>query len=288
MDKHVQKIPVYPIRKFGAAQDFFWMEGLDHGVETHTWWQDPHQQAYFMLLYVQDAQGCIVMDGQHIEVSEQMVVCCKPNGVNSLKLHTGAKGWLIAFAADFFSLRFTSNVLHQFRYVASREGEVLCLPHSEQTKWMLLGELMLREFHQAKPEYKVLRSYLNILLHAAESAMQASMPDAEKLSRRHAKVIEFQALLDQHFLESRSPSFYADKLNISLHYLNKLCKLDCQATSGQLIRNRVLTEVKRLLKHTSCSIAEIAYQLGFESPSYFNTFFKKQVGFTPERFRHTE
>jgi len=288
MDKHVQKIPVYPIRQFGATQDFFWMETLESGIETHTWWQNPHQQAYFMLLYLEDAQGSIIMDGQHIAISAQMVVCCKPNAVNSIKLTQGTKGWLLAFSADFFSLRFNSNVLQQYRHVASREGELLCLSEIEQSKWMQLGELMLHEFQQAKPAYTVLRSYLNILLHATEAAIQANKPNSDRPQRRHEKVIQFQELLDQHFLESRSPSFYADKLNISLHYLNKLCKMDCQTTSGQLIRNRVMTEVKRMLKHTSFSIAEIAYQLGFESPSYFNTFFKKHVGFTPESFRHTE
>lgn len=286
MEKQELNLPVYTITKFGASHDFFWMEDLDQAVVKHTWWQQAHRQAYFLLLFIQDARGSLLMDGQHTPINGPMVVCCKPHMVNRILLEKGAQGCVIAFSADFFSLRFNSNVLQQFRYIASPTAQLLQLQSTDQQKWSQLCALMLHEFVQAKPEYKVLRSYLNILLHAAEKALAQQGGAVDATAAKHSKVIEFQALLEQHFLESKSPSFYADKLNISLHYLNRLCKDYCQATSGQLIRDRVLMEVKRLLMHTSCSVAEIAYQLGFESPSYFNTFFKKQMGFTPESFRH--
>jgi AraC-like DNA-binding protein len=34
------------------------------------------------------------------------------------------------------------------------------------------------------------------------------------------------------------------------------------------------------------SIAEIAYELGFENPPYFSRLFKKEAGMTPNQFRN--
>ncbi|MEO5891304.1 MAG: helix-turn-helix domain-containing protein [Ferruginibacter sp.] len=48
------------------------------------------------------------------------------------------------------------------------------------------------------------------------------------------------------------------------------------------------TEAKALLQHTEWSIAEIAYALGFECPTYFNNHFKKNTGAIPKSFRTKE
>jgi AraC-like DNA-binding protein len=56
-------------------------------------------------------------------------------------------------------------------------------------------------------------------------------------------------------------------------------------SAGELIRQRVLLEAKRLLAHTKLSVSEISFKLGFEDNSYFGRFFKKYNGLTPERFR---
>jgi len=55
--------------------------------------------------------------------------------------------------------------------------------------------------------------------------------------------------------------------------------------SGELIRNRVILEAKRLLVLNDYSISQIAYMLNFNDNSYFTKFFKKIEGVTPEEFR---
>jgi AraC-like DNA-binding protein len=55
--------------------------------------------------------------------------------------------------------------------------------------------------------------------------------------------------------------------------------------AGDVIRNRVILEAKRLLVNLDLSITEISYRLNFNDNSYFTKFFKKYVGSTPEEFR---
>ena len=56
-------------------------------------------------------------------------------------------------------------------------------------------------------------------------------------------------------------------------------------TPKQLIDDRLLLEAKRLLVYTNHSIKEIGFQLGFEEPTNFSRFFRKQAGHSPAEFR---
>jgi AraC-like DNA-binding protein len=58
-------------------------------------------------------------------------------------------------------------------------------------------------------------------------------------------------------------------------------------SAGEVIRNRVLLEAKRLLINLDLNIAEIGYRLNFNDNSYFTKFFKKYTGQLPEEFRKT-
>ena len=78
---------------------------------------------------------------------------------------------------------------------------------------------------------------------------------------------------------------YAELLYITPNHLNALCKDHLGIPAGELIRNRIILEAKRLLINQDLSISEISYVLNFNDNSYFTKFFKKQVGVTPEEFR---
>ncbi|MCH5690447.1 helix-turn-helix transcriptional regulator [Niabella sp. W65] len=63
---------------------------------------------------------------------------------------------------------------------------------------------------------------------------------------------------------------------ITPHHLNALCQDLTGQTAGELIRDRVVLEAKRLLVNDEMTAAEIAWNLNFKDASYFNRFFKKQ------------
>ncbi|MBO9659063.1 MAG: helix-turn-helix domain-containing protein, partial [Chitinophagaceae bacterium] len=47
----------------------------------------------------------------------------------------------------------------------------------------------------------------------------------------------------------------------------------------------ILLEAKRLLTYSSMTVKEIAYDLGYEDPAYFNRLFANKTGDTPVAFR---
>ena len=56
-------------------------------------------------------------------------------------------------------------------------------------------------------------------------------------------------------------------------------------TAKGFIAARVALEAKRLLVHTALQVGVIAIELGFEDPSNFVKFFKRESGRTPLQFR---
>jgi AraC-like DNA-binding protein len=95
----------------------------------------------------------------------------------------------------------------------------------------------------------------------------------------------FSRFLEIHFREKHSVSDYAELLNIAPKTLsNKFHKLGLE-NPNDMIKNRIVLETKRLLLYTDLSIKEIAYQLGYKDPAYFNRLFTQKTKSSPAAFR---
>jgi AraC family transcriptional activator of pobA len=79
----------------------------------------------------------------------------------------------------------------------------------------------------------------------------------------------------------------ADELNVSSHYLSDMLRSLTGQNTQQHIHNRLIDKAKDLLSTTSLSIAEVAYQLGFEHPQSFNKLFKNKTKVSPMEFRQS-
>ncbi|MBK3516583.1 helix-turn-helix domain-containing protein [Carboxylicivirga marina] len=77
----------------------------------------------------------------------------------------------------------------------------------------------------------------------------------------------------------------AQQLQLSRSQLFRKVKSQTGESANFLIRKIRLTESLRLLKEQELSISEIAYQVGFCNPSYFNKCFHKHFGITPGDFK---
>lgn len=280
-----EQIPVYPVTVFNAANDAFWLSDINSILERYAFLEAPHRHSFYTLLFIEKASGSILIDQESIRLDEAKIICIKPNSVISIDINRTARGSMLCFTESFFSLRYNNNVLSQFSFL-QKEAEVFArLNANEAVYWKNLLQLMHTEATEARQGFeKVIRSFINILLFNLDRKLRQHSY-AEKISNKEEKVVQFELLIEDNFLQHKTPSWYACQLNITANYLNKLCNDYRQATSGDLIRKRVIIEAQRLLHYTSLTVAEIAYRLGFETPSYFITFFKKNTQTTPEHFR---
>lgn len=97
--------------------------------------------------------------------------------------------------------------------------------------------------------------------------------------------MQFPITKNDYKLKATKPSFFANRLNIHVNYLNYNVKKTLNISTSQCIKNRIISESENLLHYTEWSITEIAFTLGFDSPTYFSSSFKKATGLTPTQFR---
>ncbi|RMG70765.1 MAG: AraC family transcriptional regulator [Bacteroidetes bacterium] len=154
---------------------------------------------------------------------------------------------------------------------------------------------MEREFQSGyKYKYDVIRNRVLDLVHYGlklEPSTSLTHPQANaayRISRLFMELLERQFPLDDHHpsIDLRSPSDFAEMLNVHVNSLNRALRTTTQKTTSEVISERILQESKVLLKHTDWSVAEIAYSLGFKEATHFNNFFKKHTGLNPMRFRN--
>ena len=98
--------------------------------------------------------------------------------------------------------------------------------------------------------------------------------------------MQFRQALEHHYHELHTVKAYADLLHISTKSLTSYVSVCTRSTTLKLINERIILEAQRLLSYSELKIKEIAYQLGFEDPSYFVKFFKQQTGYLPAQIRN--
>lgn len=107
----------------------------------------------------------------------------------------------------------------------------------------------------------------------------------EAYSPRYQKFLQLKQLIEDHYKDHKPNSFFANQLNTSTRNMYDIAQRYANKSVKSLLKEKVLSESKRLLSLTSKSIKEISYELGFEDPSYFSRFFTKNLKVSPSEYR---
>jgi AraC-like DNA-binding protein len=77
----------------------------------------------------------------------------------------------------------------------------------------------------------------------------------------------------------------ARAVGISTQHVCRVVKRERGLTFAALLRDVRLTEARRLLRQSSCSMKEIAFRVGFRHPSQFTRAFSGTCGVPPSQYR---
>ncbi|BDD09367.1 AraC family transcriptional regulator [Fulvitalea axinellae] len=195
------------------------------------------------------------------------------------------QGFYCHFSYDFLiQSQFTTNVTKQFeRLNQFMHHHALTLNQDTFEAVSSILERMHQEYHGPHNAGK-LRAYLVAMLFELNSALPEQI-DISNFSRQEDLMNSFKSVIFKHISKEHSVKFYADKLHVSPNHLNKTVKQLTGETARDWLTKALVLGAKVLLKQTALSVNEIAFQLGYEDPSYFTRFFKKNTGMLPSEFR---
>lgn len=248
-----------------------------------------HRHTFYHLLYFTEGGGTHTVDFVKFPVQKGMVYFMKPGQVHVWDFQGPVDGYIINFSPTFFDrLSIGSTLLDAFAFFTGKvEQQVVVLHEKVRTKAERILQEVIEE--QAGGEESsqlmiaslLLQFFLMVERDAGHTHGQTNTTYNGTILRN------FERLLEEHFRELRLPKEYAALLYITPNHLNALCKDSVGLSAGEIIRDRVVLEAKRLLTNPGFSVGDVARALNFADVSYFVKFFKKYTDLTPEVFRKT-
>ena len=246
----------------------------------------PHRHDFFELFWVETGRPQYESETGRVSIPAGSLVLIPPGRIHAWASDTSFRGYLISFTADLFAALSHRSPVGLPSYVPLSAGlQVVTLPDVEHASVSALCEQLLtaptptgaigRELTRARLE-QVLLIYSTHAASAAHRAPETRRPD---LSAR------FLAELEHRYRQTHHASAFARRLGVSNATLAQHVRAQTGKSPAQLIEDRLLLEGRRLLAYTSLSMAEVAYELGFKTPSNFGRFFKRRTGQTPNQAR---
>jgi AraC family transcriptional regulator, transcriptional activator of pobA len=202
-------------------------------------------------------------------------------------------GYTVLFSEDFFKASDRSDSLQNSPLF--KIGGTPVFKIDEQQR-LFLNTIFQKMIEEQKSDYAykddLIRNYINLIIHEALKLQPSEQFDQHKNAASRLTSV-FLELLERQFpiesadnpLQLKTAQDYAGALHVHVNYLNRAVKEVTGKSTTTHITERIVSEAKALLQHTGWNIADIAYSLGFEYPTYFNNFFKKLTGTNPKMLR---
>ena len=133
------------------------------------------------------------------------------------------------------------------------------------------------------PLFQALQSFI-IAIHEHNQSKHISTDE----SRQQVLFHSFLQLVGEHCTHERSLAYYASQLCITPHYLSTMVKQVSGTNGTTWITRAVCLEAKIRLRHSDQLVSQISDDLNFPNPTFFNKYFKREVGMTPGEYRSKE
>lgn len=124
-----------------------------------------------------------------------------------------------------------------------------------------------------------------LLVHAWRAARLSAGGGGAARGPRAALVARYRDLIEEQYRAGWGVAQCADALGVTPGRLRAACIAVTGHPPIDLLHDRLLAEAKRSLLYSDLGVAEVAFELGFSDPAYFNRFFTARVGCSPGRFR---
>ncbi|PZP52662.1 MAG: hypothetical protein DI598_00050 [Pseudopedobacter saltans] len=275
--KPKEEIPVHHIHTH-LKDSFFvrFYQNLDDGSEI--WMNTKHRDEYYILLVLENGSLKLNVDFQCFELNGRSVFYVKPGQIHDVYFFDGNAGWVIAVEPGFLHRSYRQE-LDNMQVVPNSLDDN---EHFQLLQRMLQIVKNIPETSSPKLKKDLINSLVGVFIACFRKEAQSTAAIPERWQQLYN---QFRENVSHDFLAVKKPSQYADSLHLSLSYLNEVVKSVSGFTVSYWINYEIVLEAKRLLYHTSLTIKEISYKLGYEDPAYLSRIFTNNTGLSPLSFR---
>ncbi|HBL74672.1 MAG: hypothetical protein A2W90_24380 [Bacteroidetes bacterium GWF2_42_66] len=278
---------------FGPGDDkiFNMMKICDFNEEDRSQNELPHLHEFYSVFWMIEGEAVHATDYVEYRLPTGSVLFVPPGLKHRLVLDNLAGGYSVIFNEEFIRFNRKNHVpLKEYKLFNNPSfRSIITLDEPGNKKFEQVFGFMFDEI-QKKDGYShdIVLNLLHLLLLESRRIFDEQYGQIESQSGGEAdtqSIIQFKSLIEEHFKIHKNVSSYADMLSMNPSCLNEVSKKTTGITAGEMIRNKVIEEAKRMLYASDLSGKEIAFELGFDDPAYFSRFFKKYTGQTLKHFR---
>ena len=203
------------------------------------------------------------------------------------------EGWVLAFHQELLRNTSLSRAIKDYNYFSYNANEALHLSTTERQTVIGCMEKIREELQSPvfdKHSKSLIVDNIKLLLDYCIRFYDRQFITRENLNSDILS--RFETLLDEYFRSDKLMSnglptvqYCADNLYLSANYLSDLLRKETGMSAMKHIQQKTLETAKERVCNTQKSISEIAYELGFAYPQHFSRWFKKQTGYTPNKYK---
>lgn len=258
----------------------------------------PHVLAFYKISYRAKISGRMRYGQGFYDFDEGGLMFAQPNQVvgkaDDVQLRTeeALAGYTLLIHPDFFLGYSLARKIKQYGFFSYDVHEALHLSEKEKATIVSIFTIIEDELNNRIDDFSqdVLIAQIELLLNYANRFYKRQFITRKIVSNDLLQKME--TVLDNYFNDEKSlqqgiptVQYLATQLNISASYLSDMLRSLTGQNAQQLIHHKLVEKAKEILSTSNASVAEVAYQLGFEHPQSFSRLFKTKTNQSPLEFR---
>lgn len=251
--------------------------------------EKPHRHDYFVIIYVEKAEGHHQVDFNSMPLENQTVYFISPEQIHHLEVKSMPAGHVLLFTPDFLQQYSVSpQVLFDMNlFFNCDEALPVFIPEKNRQQLSSLIQQIKEEYKNQNWHWLEIVGALlkTLLIHFQRMKKERYESNKPWESRKSQIVRQFRKDLEAFYKKMHKVNEYAELQHLSSVYLNEVIKGETGQSVKEYIQNRIVLEAKRLALFTDWSMKQIAWELGFEDTAHFSRLFKKCQGETFTHFR---
>jgi AraC family transcriptional activator of pobA len=247
-----------------------------------------HRANFYHIIWFEEGNPTHMVDFKSVKVHSNSFLFLNKNMVHRFDAEVPFKGRQIIFTENFYCKNESDIKFLHSNALFNNVFETSPIKLNDDNVLLNIWQQLEKEFHTANDRFQsaMLQTLLHTFLLYAERQFHKDENCPAIIDAQMEHIISFKTLLNAHFKEEKKVSFYAQSMALTEKKLNIATSQVLGKTPKEVIDDRIMLEAKRLLAHTNISVKEICYALGYEEPTNFIKYFKKNLGITPAEFRN--
>ncbi|PWB27455.1 AraC family transcriptional regulator [Flavobacterium sp. HTF] len=250
---------------------------------------------FYKITFITKNSGRLKYGQDYYDFNEGSMLFLAPNQlVGSTDYNSKTYCYILLIHPDFLLGYPLAKKIKQYGYFSYASNEALHLSDKEREVILSVYKIMEQELNSGVDEFsqevviaqiELMLSYVNLFYKRQFITRKAVNNDI--LQKTETILDQYLNGLESIHLGVPTVQYLSDQLHISPGYLSDMLRSLIGKSTQQYIHEKLIEKAKERLITTELTIAEIAYELGFEHPQSFSKLFKTKTNVTPLEFRQS-